>query len=290
MTRVLVAGASGALGRALLRELHGRGHHTRALVRDPARLRDAREAADEVVVADITGAASDLERACSGVDWVVSAAGAPVSIGPSRGRPGFREVDERGNIALADAAARAGVERFAYVAVGRAGDLPRLRRTVYLDAHERVVEHLRRSPLAATIIRPTGFFHSYLDLLEAARRGPVPLFAGGRTRENAIAEEDLAAAAADAIEAGVEELEVGGPEAHTRREHAELAFAALGRKPRTIALPAWLALALIAPLRLLDRRRHDMLAFVIAIQLEDVVAPATGSRRLEDFLRAHARV
>jgi uncharacterized protein YbjT (DUF2867 family) len=182
---------------------------------------------------------------------------------------------------------RAGVERFAYVATAGI-ELPRLRRTVYVDAHERVVDHLRRSPLRATIIRPTGFFSSYLELLEAARRGPVPLPAGGRYRENAISEADLASASATALEDGMEELTIGGPEAHTRREHAELAFAALGRRPRTVSVPAWLARMLIAPLRLVDRRRHDMLAFVIAIQLENVIAPAAGSDRLEDFLRSHA--
>ena len=51
-TKILVAGASGNLGRAILAELQQQGYTTRALVRDAARLGAQRQYAGEVFTAD----------------------------------------------------------------------------------------------------------------------------------------------------------------------------------------------------------------------------------------------
>src|SRR5687767_15900664 len=137
--RVLVAGASGHLGRALVAELRGRGHETRALVRDRGRAPDA----DEVVVAD--AATVPLDDALAGIATVFSALGGTsrVDRGP---RTSFAKLDTVPNLNLLRAAERLRVERFGYVTVLN-GD--RLRDNPYADAHEQVVDALRASPVAA---------------------------------------------------------------------------------------------------------------------------------------------
>src|SRR5688500_6281007 len=141
--KVLVAGATGHLGRELLAELRRRGHATRALTRDAARAPDA----DEVAVAD--AARDPLDAAVAGVDAVFSALGGSSRVDRGPRRP-FRELDTVPNLNLLRAAERAGVERFGYVTLLEAD---RLRGNAYVDAHEAVVEALAASPVAATIVR-----------------------------------------------------------------------------------------------------------------------------------------
>jgi len=76
----------------------------------------------------------------------------------------------------------------------------KLRHLDYVRAHEQFVDALIASTLDHTIVRANGFFSSYLDLLEAARRGPVVMFGNGQARSNPIHEAELAAACVDAIE------------------------------------------------------------------------------------------
>ena len=282
---VLVAGAAGALGRELVAELRERGRAVRALVRSPERAAGLDVGADSVV-ADLTDPEGDLARACAGVHTVISAAGQSTAIGRRPDRRDFGAVDLAGNLRLLDAASAAGVRRFLYVSIFNAARLRGLR---YVDAHEQFAERLLASELDATIVRANGFFSSYRDLLDAAATGrPVPLLAGGSARSNPIHEADLAAACIDALDAGAREVDVGGPETLTRREEAELAFRAADREPRTRPLPAWIARAGAAALRPVDPRRSSVLAFLAAINAIDMIAPASGTRRLGDYLTEHA--
>lgn len=283
MATILVAGATGALGRHLLTELKRRGHRTRALVRDPARL--PADVADEITIADLTDGAAPLTSACHGADIVVSAAGQATTLARAPDRRGFDAVDRAGNERLFAAARAAGVARAGYVTVFNAD---RLRGTAYVDAHEAVVAQLRSHGPPATVIRATGFFSAHAEILDAARRGPVPLFAGGRCRSNPVHEADLASVVADALEREIGEVAVGGPEVLTRREEAELAFATLGRRAPLLPMPYAAARGLAALVRPLDRRRAETLAFVAAVSSIDMVAPPHGTRRVGEYLREQA--
>jgi uncharacterized protein YbjT (DUF2867 family) len=281
MKRVLVAGAGGHLGRHVVAELSARGHRARALVRDPGK-RDL-AGAEEVVAADLSDPEAPLAEALEGVDVVFSAAGQSCTMQRAVERASFRDVDLPINRALLAAARAAGVQRFAYVAV-LGGE--RLRHLDYVAAHEDFVGELAASGLDRTVIRANGFFYSYLDMLQAIRRGPAILFGDGSARSNPIHEADLAVACVEAIERGLEEVDVGGPETLTRREEAELAFAAIGKKPRLIRLPAPLLGAAVRLLRPRDRRRAEMLEFIAAIGRTDMLAPAHGERRLGEYLES----
>src|SRR5438105_1112783 len=97
--RILVAGATGRLGREVVRELHERGFVVRALARDAEKLRDMCPDADEVVVADACEC-GDLRTACAGVHTVVSCMGASVMPRLREGRQAFSSIDVAANLRL----------------------------------------------------------------------------------------------------------------------------------------------------------------------------------------------
>jgi uncharacterized protein YbjT (DUF2867 family) len=283
---VLVAGATGSLGRQLTAELERRGQSVRALVRQRARAEAMDPQPPELVLCDITDERSDLVDACGGAHTVISVAGQSTVTRRLPDRRGFHQLDYEGNVRLVEAAEVAGSERFLYVSVFNAA---RLRGLEYVDAHERVVERLQASDLDVTVVRANGFFSAYRELLELAAAGRrIPLFVGGSAKSNPIHEADLAGACLDALEGTETEVEVGGPETLTRRQEVELAFAALGREPRTRPVPPWAGRATASLLRPFDRRRSATLAFLAAINTMDMVAPPYGERRLADYFAEHA--
>ena len=284
--RALVAGASGALGRHLVAELGRRGYSTRALVRDPAKSEVA-GAEDSVVIDLLRPDRARLDAALEKVDVVVSAVGQPCGLEASEERRSFRDVDPAANRALLAAALGRGVGHFAYVAVLHS---PAQRGLDYVAAHEDFVEELVAAEVEHTVIRANGFFYSYLDLLAGARRGPVPIFGSGAARSNPIHEAELAVACVDALEGGAREVEVGGPQELSRREEAELAFQALGRRPRLIRVPPLLLRGALPLIRLRDRRRAEMIEFLVAICLEDQLAPAHGTRLLGEYFSEQVRL
>ena len=284
MDNVLVAGASGFLGRHVVRELGARGYGVRALIRDPNK-RGLIEGTHDTIPIDLLDPAAQTHDAMKAIDVVLSAAGQPCTLRRIADRRSFRQVDPQINLALLETAIEQGVRKFVYVTV-LAG--PQLHALDYVAAHEQFVDELKASPIDYTVVRANGFFYSYIDLLDFARRGLTIGFADGSARSNPIHEADLAQACVEAIDNESSEIEFGGPEIFTRREEVELAFAAVGRRTRLLRIPGPLLKAVLPLIRLGDRRRGEMLEFLAAISASDVLAPAYGSRRLGDYLREHA--
>lgn len=106
MTRVLVTGASGLLGRSVAAELVRRGHEVRTFQRRPSRVDGALDVAGTML------SASDVARAVDGTEAVVHLA-AKVSLA---GDPAeFAAVNVHGTSTLLGASRRIGVSRFVYV-------------------------------------------------------------------------------------------------------------------------------------------------------------------------------
>lgn len=277
--RVLVAGATGSLGSEVVRRLMDERIRVRALVRDPKRLRWAPH---DLTVGDLLEPGG-LPSACHEVDAVVSAAGASPDPYPSLDRKGFAGTDLEGHRNLLAAALDQGVRRFVYVSVHHP---PEARETAYVRAHEAFVEELRGSGISYGVVRPTGFFSSFRPFRTLARIGMAPLPGPGTARTNPIHEADLAEVCQEVLEADASvEVEVGGPDVLTRREIAELAFRVRGARPRILPLPGGvlsLGAAFLAPF---DRRGAEFLEFFRALEGVDVVAPARGRLRLEEYFR-----
>lgn len=273
MKRVLIAGATGYLGRYLCAEYQRRGWYVIALVRKATQA--APIAADQLVEAQATDPAT-LKGVMAGSELVVSC------LGITRQSDGldYWDVDYQANLNLLREAERAGVGQFVYIHVLGATEMARV---PMVAAKSAFVAELQRAPLTATIVAPTGYFSDMSDFLAMAQSGRVWLFGNGNKRINPIHGADLATATAEAVEAQLPWLDVGGPDIFTQRELAELAFASLGKTPRITFLPDIIrrivlcVLPLVAPRRISGPARF----FLSALAL-DMVGARFGTRRLKD--------
>lgn len=269
--RVLVAGATGYLGRHLVSTLHAQGARVRALVRPGKSVEDA----DELVEADVTRPET-LLGVCDRVDAVFSALG----ITRQKDPVDFEDVDYGANAALLDEAVGAGVRRFGVIApVGHelCADLK------IVAAKERFVGELAAAPIDGLVVRATGFFRDVQEVFDMARRGRVFLFGDGKARSNAVHGADLAEACVEALCSAETEVAVGGPIVQSWDEIATLAFRALGRRPKITHLPVALARAALAAVRPFNRRAWDVGSFILRVSTHDIVAPAHGDHTVAAF-------
>ena len=111
--KILVTGATGKVGSRLAKRLAQRGDQVRALVRDPARAADLREAGIELAEGDLLEADS-LAAAVRGVDAVVHCAAFFRGATPEQAHA----VNDLGTQHLARAARAASVKRFIFTSTG----------------------------------------------------------------------------------------------------------------------------------------------------------------------------
>ncbi|WP_263975622.1 SDR family oxidoreductase [Leptolyngbya sp. 7M] len=145
----LVTGATGGLGRRIVRLLREREQPIRAFVKLTSRYGELEHRGAEIFIGDLLEE-RDIQKACQGVRYVISAHGSNAS---SRG--GAQALDYRANIDLIDAAKAAGVAHFVFISVLGADrgyeDAP------VFKAKWAVEQYLRNSGLNYTILRPSGF-------------------------------------------------------------------------------------------------------------------------------------
>ena len=279
MKRVFIAGATGYLGRYLCAEFQRRGWYVIALVRKTTQA--APIAADQLIEAQATQPAT-LKGIMAGVDLVVSCLGITRQVDGL----GYWDVDYQANLNLLHEAEQTGVARFAFVHVLNAA---RMKRVPMVAAKSAFVAELQRARIAWTVIAPTGYFSDMGDFLKMAQSGRVWLFGDGSKRINPIHGADLAAATADAVEAGVGWLDVGGPDIFTQKELAELAFASQQFTPRITFLPdimRRLALRLLPYVT--PRRVHGPAQFFLSALALDMVGECRGIHHLKDHFENNA--
>lgn len=111
MSKVLITGATGTVGHPIARDLIGRGHEVRALVRDVERARKLLPEGIEPFAGDVSDRGA-VDRAVDGCELVFHAAGLPEQW---RHDPDdFRRVNVEGTRNLAESSIAAGVRRFVY--------------------------------------------------------------------------------------------------------------------------------------------------------------------------------
>ena len=261
MRSVLLAGATGSLGRLVHGRLLAYGDSVRPLLRSANM--------------DLTDPAS-LEGVCQDIDVVISCAGASMNL-YSRERASFTKVDFGGNCNLLAEAKRAGVKKFVYVSLFGAHGLLQ---TEYAKAHEQFVRELADSGLPYTIVRPTGFFSMFNQILAMAAKGRGITFGDGSARTNPIHHADVAEACVDAITQDLLEIPIGGPDTFTRKEIVEMAFQVVRRPPAIKAVPLIVIKAACPVVNLINPRVAALVRFALEISTVDCVAPTYGRQHL----------
>lgn len=233
MTLLAVTGATGFIGRHLLREAAAIGFEVRALTR-----RDQPPAPGVEWVAGDLDDRPALTRLCAGAEAVIHVAG--VINAPDRA--GFERGNVGGTLNMLRAARDTGVRRFVHVSslAAREPDL-----SDYGRSKARSERMVAASSLGWTIVRPPAVYgpgdREMLEMFRMARRGIVALPPGGRL--SVIAAEDLArlllvAAVTPDMAGALYEPDDCRPGGWSHYEFAHALGAAFGRGVRPVALPA----------------------------------------------------
>src|SRR4051794_23340345 len=232
---LLLTGATGLLGHAVVRRLTARGIPVRCLVRDPRRL-GAERVRVQLAIGDLADPAS-WRNALRGVDTVVHLAGG------ARDQPRVT-VEELNGLAawrLLRAAERARARHFVWITpLGATPHHPmRMQRAKALAAAALAEAEIPTTTLAPSLIYAPG--DRRLRWLERLGYLPaVPLVGRGIARTQPLWAQDAAdcvLAALDRGPAGHARYELAGPETLTQREVVRLVLAAAGRRRRTVPIP-----------------------------------------------------
>lgn len=223
----LVTGATGQLGRSIVRQLRLQESPVRALVRLMSDYSELENRGAEIFIGELTRA-RDIERAVQGVQYVISAHG-----GASE------DLNYRANIDLIDAAKQHGVQHFVFISV--LGVDRGYEDALTFKAKWEVEKYLQASGLNYTILRPSGFASNLISLAEQFQRTGIYLLIGDpQSRSSIVSTDDLAriAIASPTTEAARNQIfAIGGPEILQRRAVPQIFGRIFNREPIVINPP-----------------------------------------------------
>ena len=230
---LLLTGATGTVGTALLRRLVATGRPVRCLVRDPKRLGPERVRV-QLALGDLADPPS-FRNALRGVDTVVHLAG-------STRDQAHGSIEELNGIAtwrMVEAAERAGVKRFVFLSVleARTHSRTRLHRAKALAERVVLESSLRSTVLATSFVYAPG--DRWLTLLGASRVLPAtPMVGQGRTLFQPIWADDVAACLVAVIDgAPGGRYEIAGPDTLSHEAMVQIALRSFGRQRPVVKLP-----------------------------------------------------
>jgi uncharacterized protein YbjT (DUF2867 family) len=277
-TTVLVAGATGFIGRAIVRRLAGsETYRVRAMSRRPdaahARLNLANV---EWVRGEVTDPAT-LNDAVSGASAIVNCVqfeGYPVE--DRRRGLTFERVDLGGTLALLAAAKHVGAARLIYIS-GAAADEQSAHPA--FRAKGRAERAIRESGLEYTIFRPSLVYGPedaiVNNLARALKFAPIfPVPGTGRQKLQPVLVDDVAACVALALDGRGSNgtYELGGPDVMTFDELVRLVMELIGRRRPIVHIPEAMMRAVGAIAERLPRPRfsRDAVTFVTADNVCDI--------------------
>lgn len=249
--KVCVTGATGFVGREVVRQLRAGGHNVRVLARRPdasAARRLAGEGGVEWCRGDVLDEAS-LAGATEGSGAVIHLVGIISEVGRST----FENVHARGTENVVRAAQAAGVRRFVHMSsLGTRPDA----RSRYHTSKWAAEEFVRRSGLEWTIFRPSVIYgpgDQFVNVLaRMSRFSPVlPVMGCGTNKLQPVPVEAVAAAFVRALSeprAVGQTYDLVGGEVFTFVELLDEILAVTGRRRFKLHLPMPLARALAAVL------------------------------------------
>jgi uncharacterized protein YbjT (DUF2867 family) len=177
---ILVSGATGLQGGAVLRHLRDKGFPVRALTRnsDQPQARAITGHGVEVVRGDLNDQAS-LVRALDGMYGAYSV---------QMARQEDLEGEIQQGIRFADAAKRLDVSHFVYSSVASADQQTGI---PHFDSKFRIEQHIRGTGMHYTIVRPVFFMENWLGMRQSIENGEVSSPLSPTTRLQMIAVDDI---------------------------------------------------------------------------------------------------
>ncbi len=240
-----IFGASGFVGRHIVRSLARRGWRIRAAERRPDLAGHLQPLGGPGQIQPVQANLRypwSVDRAIEGTDAVVNLVG----ILYPTGRQSFLDIHKKGAAAVAGAAIDAGVDTIVHMsAIGADANSP----SEYARSKAAGEGAVREIAPGATIMRPSivfgpedMFFNRFAAL---ARLSPVlPLIGGGHTKFQPVFVGDVAEAFARVVDgearAGLT-YELGGPQIKSFKECLDLMLEIIGRKRLLVPLPFGLA-------------------------------------------------
>ena len=279
MERILVAGATGYLGKYIVENLAERNFNTTVLVRNPTKFENFGVPVNRLLQAEVTNQ-STLKNCCDGIDTVIS------TLGITRQTDGlsYMDVDYQANLNLLNEAKKNGVRKFVYVSVLNGEKLKTLK---ICEAKEKFAEELKKSGLEYCIIRPNGFFSDMTEFYNMAKNGRIYLFGDGKFKSNPIHGEDLAQVCVDAISQEENEIDIGGPETFSQIEIATIAFEAVGKPVKITHIPDWIRRLVLRFLKLvLSTNKFGPIEFFMNVMATEMAAPEYGVHTLKNYFNS----
>jgi uncharacterized protein YbjT (DUF2867 family) len=228
----LVSGATGSLGRRVIMQLREQETPVRAFVRLFSRYSELEQRGAEIFLGDLLQD-KDIEKACRGVEYIISAHG---SGGDAQA------IDYRANIELIDQAKANNVKHFVFISVLGADrgyeDAP------VFKAKREVEKYLIASGINYTILRPSGFANNLLPFAERFRETGIYLLIGDpQNRSSIISTDDLAkiAIASVSVEGARNQIfPVGGPDILKREDIPRILSRIFNKEPIVINPPLFI--------------------------------------------------
>lgn len=269
-------GATGYLGKFLVKELKRRRYWVRALSRSSQKIEPVKQHIDEVFLGEATKPET-INGLCKNIDIVIS------SLGITKQKDGFTymDVDYQGNRNILNQALSENVSKFLYVSVFNS---EKLRHLEIIKAKEKFAQELKEADIEHIIVRPNGFFSDMAEFFKMAVKGKVYLFGKGEFRANPIHGADLAEACINRVETNSGEFDIGGPEILTQNEIATLAFEALKKNPKITKIPLWIGNLIIKVARIFTSVKiYGPVEFFMTVLAMDMVAPTYGKHTLKEY-------
>lgn len=232
---LLLTGATGLVGSALLGRLLSEGQQVRCLVRDPRRLGSQRVRV-QIALGDLADPPS-FRNALRGVDTVVHLA-ASIRDQP---RGSIEELNGIATWRMVEAAERQGVERFVFFSALGASTHHRTR---CLRAKALAEQAVREADLQSIVFAPSIVYapgDPWLTLLERMSLLPVmPVSGRGRAEFQPIWAEDVADCVMASLRdgfGGSRRYELAGPETLSHTEIVRTLLSSLGRTRPIVHVP-----------------------------------------------------
>ena len=224
----LVTGATGSLGRRIVRQLRDSEQLVRAFVRLSSRFGELEDRGAEIFIGDLKQE-RDIAKACRNVRYIISSHGSGTDA---------QALDYRANIELIDRASENNVEHFVFISVlgaDRGYEDPTFK------AKREVEKYLIASGLNYTILRPSGFANNLIPLAERFRDTGIYFSIGDqKNRSSIVSTDDLAkiAIASCQVEAAKNQIfAVGGPDILKREDIPRIFSRLFNREAITINPP-----------------------------------------------------